>query len=153
YLNANKNSYHYYEANELAGDLLVALGRYDQAAPFYAAIAAAPWPDYKMRSAVLMGRTLAAQGKPEEAIKQFDYALSLGATGKAAEAQTLAARTGKAKSLIALGRGDDGMRQLQEIIDQAPPEDYLIPAVAYNALGSVYLKSDKLKDALYAYLH
>ena len=47
YLNTNKNSYHYYEANQLAGDLLVSLGRYDQAAPYYNEVAGAPGPIIK----------------------------------------------------------------------------------------------------------
>ena len=49
FINANRNSYHFYEANEAVGDLLVTIGRYDQATPFYNTLATAPWPDYKMR--------------------------------------------------------------------------------------------------------
>ncbi len=153
FINANKDSYHFYEANEAVGDLLVTIGRYDQAPTYYGALAAAPWPDYKMRGAVLLGRALQSQGKHEEALRQFETALATDAKGKAAESQLLAARIGKAKSLIELGRGKEGVQLLNEAIDQAASENNYVYALAYNALGAAYLKMNQPKDALYAYLH
>jgi tetratricopeptide (TPR) repeat protein len=152
FISANKNSYHYYEANEAVGDLLVTIGRYEQAPTYYGALAAAPWPDYKMRGAVALGRALQSQGKHEEALRQFETALGIAAKGKAAETQLLAARIGKAKSLVELGRGKEGIQLLNDAIEQAAPENNYVYALAYNALGSGYLKMNQPKDALYAYL-
>src|SRR5262245_25734168 len=102
FLNANKNSYHFYEANEVTGDLLLAMGRYEQAPTYYKELEAAPWPEFRMRAAVATGRALQAQGKQEDALKRFDAALNSDSKGKGAEAQASAAKIGKAKSLVEL---------------------------------------------------
>ncbi|HZZ29569.1 MAG TPA: tetratricopeptide repeat protein [Pirellulales bacterium] len=153
YLKANPDSYHFYEANEITGDLLMALGRYDQAPSYYNELAKAPWPDYKLRAAVALGRVLQAQGKYNEAIQQFDAALNTDAKGKAVEMQLLAARVGKAKSLEELDRTKEAVDLLTAAIEQAPAEDNLVYATAYNALGNAYLKLKQPQEALYAYLH
>jgi tetratricopeptide (TPR) repeat protein len=153
YLKTNKDSYHFYEANELAGDLLMAMGRYDQAAPYYSELSSAPWPDYKMKAAVALGKVLLAQGKYDEALRQFDTALKIDPKGKPVEAQVLAAQVGKAKSLVELDRASEGIKLLTDAIEQAPAENNQLYAVAYNALGQAYLKMKQPQEALYAYLH
>jgi hypothetical protein len=153
YLNANKDSHHYYDANEAAGDLLVAMQRFDQAPRYYTELSGAPWPDAKMRAAIAIGRSLQAQNKNDEAIQQFDEAAKIDAKGKAAETLILSARIGKAKSIVALGRADEGIKMLKDLIDEAPAENVTALAMANNALGEAYQKAGKVKDALYAYLH
>jgi hypothetical protein len=153
YINANKNSYHFYEANETAGDLLVTIGRHEQAIPYFRELSNAAWPDYKMRGLVDIGRALQMQGKFAEAIGQFDAALAIEVKGKAAEAQLLAAKVGKGKCLTELGRAKDGLQLLRESIDQTPPDQFQALAQAYNALGATCLKLMQPKDALDAYLH
>jgi len=153
YLNANKNSYHFYDVNEAVGDLLVSMGRVEQAAPYYNELAAAPWPEYKMRAAVALGRALQAQGKQAEAIKQFDAVLAFDAKSKPAQAQALVAKIGKAKIMIDLGRAQDGLQLLTKAIDELPTEDNQLCATAYNALGNAYLQLKKLPEARDAFLH
>ena len=46
------NNFHYLDACEMMGDLLMASGRFESAEKQYAELAKAPWPDYKMRAAV-----------------------------------------------------------------------------------------------------
>jgi tetratricopeptide (TPR) repeat protein len=152
FINANRNSYHFYEANEAVGDLLVTVGRYEQAPTYYNAVASAPWPEYKIRGAVALGRALQAQGKHEEAMRQFETALAIDAKGKAAETQLLSARIGKARSLVELGRGKEGVQLLNEAIEQAAPENNTVYAFAYNALGNAQLKLNRPKEALWAFL-
>jgi tetratricopeptide (TPR) repeat protein len=153
FINANKTSYHFYEANETAGDLLVTIGRYDQAVPYFQELASAPWPDYKMRAAVDIGRAYQMQGKHDDAVRQFDAAIATDAKGKAADIQLLAAKVGKAKSLTELGKAKDGVQVLQEIVEQAPPDQFQVLAQAYNGLGNAFVKLKQPKDALDAYLH
>jgi tetratricopeptide (TPR) repeat protein len=153
YLKANNNSYHFYEANEAAGDLLMAMKRYDQAPAYYAELANAPWPEYKMRSAVELGNVLIAQKKFDEAMRKFDTALGIATKGKSAELQTIAAQVGKAKCLMELDRAKDAVRLLNDAIEQSPAENNQVFAIAYNALGNSYLKMKQPEDALYAFLH
>jgi tetratricopeptide (TPR) repeat protein len=153
FLKANKDSYHFYEANEAAGDLLMSMRRYEQAPTYYGELSSAPWPDYQMRAAVALGSVLVAQGKYAEALKKFDAALDTTAKGKAVELQTIAAQVGKAKCLMEMDRSKDAVRLLNDAIEQSPGENNLVYAIAYNALGGAYLKMKQPEDALYAYLH
>src|SRR4029079_2313324 len=149
----NPDNYHFLEASELMGDLLMASGRFDFAEKQYAELAKAPWPVYKMRAAVSLGRSLQAQGKHAEAIQQFDAALAISDSGPDAQSQKLSATLGKAVSLAEAGKGDDAVKIIQKVIQDADPQQKELHARAYNALGNCYEKSKQTKDALFAFLH
>jgi tetratricopeptide (TPR) repeat protein len=153
FVRSNPQNFHYLAAVELMGDLLMASGRYENAQKQYAELAKAPWADYKVRSAVAVGRTLQAQAKHAEAIQQFDAALATAGEGADAQEQKLAATLGKAVSLAETGGGSEAVGMIEKIIQDANPEQKELHARAYNALGSCYQKSGQTKDALLAYLH
>jgi tetratricopeptide (TPR) repeat protein len=153
FVRGNPQNFHYLAAVELMGDLLMASGRYENAQKQYAELAKAPWADYKVRSAVAMGRTLQAQGKHADAIQQFDAALATAGEGADSQHQKLAATLGKAVSLSETGGGAEAVGIIEKIIQDANPEQKELHARAYNALGSCYQKSGQTKDALLAYLH
>ncbi len=94
FVNANRQSYHQWEAQELLGDLLVAMDNYPAAEKKYELLARAPWPSYQMRSAVLSGRALQAQGKHAEAIERFTAAEQLADESAVGKSQLLAAKLG-----------------------------------------------------------
>jgi tetratricopeptide (TPR) repeat protein len=146
------DNFHFLEASEMMGDLLMASGRYDFAEKQYAELAKAPWPVYKMRAAVSAGRSLQAQGKHAEAIQQFDAALAMSDDGADAQNQKLSATLGKAVSLAEAGKGDDAVKIIQRVIQDADPQQKELHARAYNALGNCYEKSKQTKDALFAFL-
>ena len=50
-------------------------------------------------------------------------------------------------------RRDEGVALLQDIINKNDPQDAPLFARTYNALGRCYLKLNKPKDALLAFLH
>ena len=55
-------SYHYFEACETVGDLLVAARSYGPATEYYNRLRTeAPWPDYRLRASVAIGRALASR--------------------------------------------------------------------------------------------
>jgi tetratricopeptide (TPR) repeat protein len=147
------NNYHYLEASELMGELLMISGRFENAQKQYAELAKAPWPDYKMRAAVATGRALQAENKHAEAIQQFDSALALPDDGPDAQPQKLAATLGKATSLAETGKAGDAAAMIEKIIQDADPQQKDLHARAYNALGACYEKGNKTKDALFAFLH
>jgi tetratricopeptide (TPR) repeat protein len=153
WLRANANSYHYYDANQTTGDLLMSLGRNDQATPYYNEVASAPWPEFKQRAAVALGKALQADGKHLDAIKQFDAAIAADTKAKSAEAQVAVAKIWKAKSLIELGDVKTGLQLVTEAIDKAPPDDLRLQADAYLIQGAAYTKLKQPKQAIYAYLH
>jgi tetratricopeptide (TPR) repeat protein len=128
-------------------------GRFEPAQRQYAELGKAPWPDYKMRAAVAVGRTLQAQGKHAEAIAQFDSALAISDNGGDAENQRLSATLAKAVSQAETGAIEQAVASIEDIIQKAEPDQKELHARAYNALGSCYEKAGKTKDALLAFLH
>jgi tetratricopeptide (TPR) repeat protein len=146
-------NYHYLDASEMMGDLLMAAGRFDSAEKQYAALAQAPWPDYKMRAATAIGRSLQAENKHAEAIKQFDAALALPDEGADAQNQKLAATLGKAVSMAETGKVNEAVEMIEKIIRDTDPQQTELQARAHVALGKCYEKADRKKEALYAYLY
>jgi tetratricopeptide (TPR) repeat protein len=146
-------NYHYYEAVQAMGELLMASGRYDLARKQYADVATAPWLEYKMRAAVDTGRSWQAQKNHAEAIKQFDAALAMADASPEAQVQKLAATLGKAVSLAETGKVDEAVGTIEKIIQDADPSDKQLQVRAHLALGSCYEKAGRSKDALYAYLY
>jgi tetratricopeptide (TPR) repeat protein len=153
FADANPKSYHYFEASETVGDLLVALGQYAQAAEYYARLDGAPWPDYKMRAGVAAGRALLSQGKAREAAAAFDKVRTIEADGDPAQAQRTAASLGKASALVALKKPDEAVKIVEDILQKGDPEDAPLMARAYNVLGTAQRAAGRTKEALLAFLH
>ncbi len=147
-------SFHYLEACESLGDLLVSLGKYDLAAVYYEKLAAAPWPDYKMRAMLLLAQSLEAQKKYKEAITEYDAIIAFNADGPEADHEKSLARLGRASSLAGMGKTAEAIKLLQQLIEKGSDSDgdeYF--GRAYNALGTCYKADGKTKAALQAFLH
>jgi tetratricopeptide (TPR) repeat protein len=149
---SNPDNFHFLEASEMMGDLLMASGRFEFAEKQYAELGKAPWSSSKMRAAVSLGRSLQAQNKHPEAIQQFDAALGMSDDGVDSQNQKLSATLGKAVSLAETGKGEEAVKIIQKVIQDADPQQKELHARAYNALGNCYEKSKKTKDALFAFL-
>lgn len=156
---ANTESFHYFEACEAIGDLLVALNRFDQAETYYNKLADAPWKDYQLRASVLAGRALVSQKQYQAAIDKFDTVLDTagkateGAAAKEAQRQKLAATMGKAAALMGLKKNAEAVKLAQQTINEADSDNLEAHARAYLILGNCYLAEGKKKDALLAFLH
>ena len=153
FVRRHPQNFHYLEAVETMGDLLMASDKFAAAQRQYAELAKAPWPDYKMRAGVLLGRTLQAQGKHQEAIQEFDAVLATADDGAAAKEQKLSAALGKAVSLAESKQLDEAVRLIEQMILDTDPEQNELQARAYNALGDSYQRAGRTKDALLAFLH
>jgi tetratricopeptide (TPR) repeat protein len=147
------NSFHYFEACEVVGDLLVAMGNYAVADTYYDKLAVAPWPEYKLRAEVLSGRALVGQGKFPEAIAKFDRVLATSLTGKDADSQKMAALLGKAAAFNGQGNAAEALKSVQDVIAKAAPVDEELHARAYNLLGDCYKSGQQRGPAILAYLH
>jgi len=150
---ANANNYHFYESAEMLGDLAVASGQSADATRYYSSLSAAPWPDYQLKGNIAVGRALMAEKKFAEALEKFEAVAAASETSPEAAAQKKLATAGKAVCLAETGKADEGIALLQAIIkDNNPEEDKVLFARTYNALGNCYLKQDKTKEALNAFL-
>ncbi len=153
FVRRHPQNFHYLEAVETMGDLLMASDKFAAAQRQYAELAKAPWPDYKMRAGVLMGQTLAAQGKHQEAIKQYDDVLATPDDNAAAKEQKLSATLGKAVSMAESKQLDQAVGLIEQMIQDTDPEQKELQARAYNALGDCYERAGRTNDALLAFLH
>jgi tetratricopeptide (TPR) repeat protein len=150
----NKDSYHYYDVVELLGDLAIGLSSYENAVKYYDMLAAAPWPDYQMKAAVLAARAMVANQQYDEAAQKYETVLGMGIDDARARELKQFATVGKAVCLAETGKADEGVALVTSIISendsQANPELF---GRAYNALGTCHLKADRPQDALLAFLH
>jgi tetratricopeptide (TPR) repeat protein len=153
FVRRHPDNYHQFEAVEVMGDLLMAGKQWQSAHEQYAKLDSAPWPDYRMRAAVLVGRTLQAQGQHPAAIDEFDKVLAMPGDEGDIQQQKLTATLGKAESYAATGKIDEAVKMIEQVVRDANPEQMELHARAYNALGRSYEEAGKPKDALLAYLH
>jgi tetratricopeptide (TPR) repeat protein len=153
FISDSPSSFHYLKACELMGDICVTLGKYAEAQKYYGKLGQAPWPDYKIRAQVALGRSFLAQDNAAGANKAFDEALMNDAPGELAETQRTAARIGKARCMVLTGKTDLALRSLNEILDRTDEKNSEINAMAYNALGTALRKTGKPKEAILAFLH
>ncbi|MFZ5832998.1 MAG: tetratricopeptide repeat protein, partial [Planctomycetota bacterium] len=153
FINSYRNSFHWLEANQLVGDLLVANGAYDKAEAYYREVAQAPFPDAKMRAGVAMGRAMLAQGKTAEARTQYEQVLKEKAEGELAQSQQMSATLGIARCLVADGKAAEAVQMVQPVIDKAAPEETRLLAEAYNTLGTAQRAAGQNQEALMAFLH
>jgi tetratricopeptide (TPR) repeat protein len=153
WVRGNANSHHFYESAELLGDIAVASGKFADAVKYYTPIASAPWGDYQMRSNIAIGRSLAAQKDFAGALAKYDAVLASELATPEAAQQKLLASVGKAVCLAETGKAAEGVTMLTDIIAKNDPQDTVLFARTYNALGNCYLKMNKPKDALQAFLH
>ncbi len=145
-------NFHFYEAAEVMGDLALSSGNFADAAKYYGPIAAAPWADFQMRANNAIGRALIAEKQFDSALAKFDAVLASDLATPEAAQQKLLATVGKAVCQAEMGQPDQGIAALQEIIAKNDPADVNLFARTYNALGKCYLKQNKPKEALLAFL-
>jgi hypothetical protein len=159
FLNDHPNSFHYYEGNELAGNLLVWLGNVEQdptkfaaATTFYDKLAASPWPDFQARAELLRARQLQLQGKYDDSLKAYDAVLQVKATGGLAASQMQEATIGRTYCLVGTKRAQEALKILQDTIAKAEDDDTTLLARAYCALGNCDRALKDNQQALWAYL-
>src|SRR5688572_10356231 len=84
-------SYHFYEAAEVLGDLAMASGKWADAARYYGPIASAKWPDYQLRANYAIGRALIGEKQYEQALEKFQTVINSGeSTAEALRQKSLA---------------------------------------------------------------
>src|SRR5205085_882322 len=139
------------------GDLAMASGKWADAAKYYGptGLAGAPtdWPNYQLRANNAAGRAKIGEKQYEQALEKFKAVLSSDQSTPEAVRQKNLANVGKAVCLAETGKVDEAVTLLKDLIDKNDPQDAVLFARAYNALGRCYLKQNKAKDAVLALLH
>jgi tetratricopeptide (TPR) repeat protein len=160
FVNTNTDSYHFLQAQEILGELLVADGNVTAALTAFAVLDQSPFDEYKMRAGVARGRALMTQQKFPEAQAEFEKVLALPFNpmtqkGTPSESQRFAAVLGKAQCQANTQAYDEAIKELEgNVIPNLNVEESKLQAAAYNTLGNCYnQKPDGKKSALLAFLH
>lgn len=151
----HKESYHFYRAAELAGDVAAAAGRYADAAKYYNVVSQAPWDDTRIRANVALARMLVGQAKFPEALEKYDAVTKDVDTPETGPYKQQAV-VGRAVCLAETGKADEAIALITDakgVINTNDPKDTKLMARAYNALGTAYARTNKKKDAILAFLH
>lgn len=152
YLKKHAKSHHFFEMQELAGDLAARAGRPAEALAAYEQLTAGP-SALKVRAAAAKAGLLLGQGKVEEALKEYEAAVALAGADKATQPQRRTAELGRAKCLALAGKHDAAVAAVQQIIDAADPEEKELLSRAYTVLGAAYRgMGGREQDALIQYL-
>ena len=141
-------SYHFYDAAELLGDLAMASGKWVDAVKYYGPISNARWPDYQMRANNAIGLALLSEKKFDEAQEKFKAVTASEQSTAEANRQKNFANVGKAVCLAKTGKAEEAVTALQDLINKNDPQDTVLFARAYNALGRCYIKLNKPKEAV-----
>lgn len=153
-IKAQPNTYHFFEAAELLGDLAVAQEKYEDAAKYYGPIVNAPWQELQLQGRLLQAKAQVGQNKFDDALANFQSVADTTLDTPDAVNQKLSASVGKAICLAGQGQPEKGLEILTEIIAKHDPDQK--PAVfaqAYNAQGRCFLALKRPKDALLSFLH
>jgi len=146
-------SYHFYEAAELLGDLAMSSGKWADAIRYYTPLTSVRWPDYQNRANNALGRALVGEKKFEEAQEKFKTVIASDLSTAETTKQKNLAQVGKAVCLAETGKAEEAAAALKDLIDKNDPQDSVLFARAYNALGRCYIKLNRPKDAVLALLH
>ena len=137
----------------MLGDVTLMVGSYDNASLYYRQIAKAPFPEYVLRSSVLEGNALRAQGKFAAAIQRYDKALSSTVSDTESLRQQAIARVGRAACMAETGKVDQALAEIDDVIAKNDAADDQLFALAYLAQGTAHRKAQRDLDAVMAYLH
>ena len=152
YLAKHSKSHHFFQMQELLGDLHARAGKPAEALAAYQQLDSGP-PGMKVRAASAKAAMLLAQGKPDEAMAEYDAAIKLAGSDKASQPQKRSAELGKAKCLSLQGKQDAAIETVLQIIKDSGPEEKELLSRAYNVLGGAYRSvAGREQDALIQFL-
>ena len=151
-MKADPQSYHTYKADELLGELAMALNLPDAATKYYRELAAAPFPELKALAFYKQGEVELATNKTEAARKLFQQLTSAPASDPEMTRLKSLAEVGLVVCDARDGHSKEALAKLQELVKKHDSSDQALFARIYNAQGMCYEALGQKQQALLAYL-
>lgn len=152
FVKSHSDSFRFYEAVRILGDLALKLGSYKNALKYYGQWQQAPWPEYRLDGVLLVAETLKQQGDFSEALDKYDEAAKTDLGNVEAQRAKTLAKLGKATCLAKTGQVADAVEIIERTIGENDPQDTELFGTAYNALGTCFVVEEKYMDALLSFL-
>ena len=142
---SNPRSHNLYAANEALGGVLARAGRYAEAGAASGELSKGP-PALAARAAVLKAELLTAQGKPGDAMREYEAAAAVATKvpGDAGRRARQAAELGRARCLVLLGKPADAIATCRTVIGGCRPDDADLLSRAFLVLGTAQLASGSM---------
>lgn len=147
FLKTHPNSYLKFPAMERLGKLLFAFGRMKNASQSFEQLTQSGWPIYELIGPYWQGTSEREQGNVEKAVNLFKQTAASNSNDKESETWKLMAACQVARCQGESGNADAAIASLQKIIKEQNPDNARLYATAFNSLGSVYLKQNRIKEA------
>ena len=145
-------NYHYYQALEVFGDLAMAAGNAQFAEKQYALITKAQPKSIKLDGLLKLASAQISQGKHKEAFESYSSSGKIDTPDQESTRKKMFAEIGKATCLAELGRVEEGIKTITELIKTEDAADLTLFGKANNALGRCHMKNGDTKEALFAFL-
>lgn len=148
-----QDSWHFYQAAELLGDLASAAGDFEGAAKYYRALEKSSATVISNRASYLVAMSLMRNGKGADAIAGFDKVIGASLdTADGLRLQALA-KAGRAVAQATSGQGQQSLDAINQLLETLNPDDTELAARIYNARGAAHEALGDTEGALLDYLH
>ena len=147
------NSYQFYNAKLLLGQVQLAQEAYAEAAGTFGALEAAPWADYQMAAKNNKAKLALRQGQLPQALTAYEAVLALPANSPGEVSRRNEALLGKAAVQLQQNNSAEALNSVKEAIAAADPEDSAVQAEAWILKGDCLRAAGETKKAILAYLH
>lgn len=149
----NSDSWHFYAAARLLGDLAKAIGNYPKAAQYYGFLLRSPSRTLKVESVYQGGMVKFAQGDLKGAQADLKKVAELKPNSVEERRLQTLAQAGLAVVTAKEGKPDAALKMVGDLISTLNPIDTQTAAAIYNAQGASYAAAGDEEGALLAYLH
>ncbi len=153
FVSSHSDFFRYYDALQWLGRVHTASGDFEAAKTAYGRVATAPLPAMKMTAQNALARVKLKQDDLAGALADFDAVLAEPGNDASMSRERFSAKLGRAVVLQRQGQQDEALKTLDEVIQQASPNDTAVQAEAFTRRGESLEAAGKEKDALLAYLH
>lgn len=147
------NSYQFYNAKLLLGQVQLAQEAYAEAAGTFGTLEAAPWADYQMAAKNNKAKLALRQGQLPQALSAYEAVLALPADSPGEVSRRNEALLGKAAVQLQQNNSTEALTSVNEAIAAADPEDSAVQAEAWILKGDCLRAAGETKKAILAYLH
>ncbi|HMO12879.1 MAG TPA: tetratricopeptide repeat protein [Pirellulaceae bacterium] len=150
FINKFPDSFNSYSAIEAFADLALENGGFARAAEYYEKLEGVQSAEFKQRAQLNLGKAKLHEGKYAEAAETLNRAAGLPTSDSISQ---LIAGCFHAQAISYLGRADEAIEILQNLIKSENSSQSELFAHIYNALGVAYLNKNDLKAARTAFMH